>query len=84
MLVALHGTSVIKMFIIFVLNYYIAKCFGGSMLNPLLTWIFNGAVLFANEIYEGYRFASLHPTLALLVCNYEIGFRICLSWLFSG
>ncbi len=63
MLSALHGTSILKIAVILSLNYAIAKACGGSKLGPLLGWVFNGAVLFANEWSEGYRFASIHPSL---------------------
>ncbi|TFY56821.1 hypothetical protein EVJ58_g7407 [Rhodofomes roseus] len=63
MLAGLHGASVLKVLLILTGNYAIAKVTKGSKLNPLLTWIFNGVVLFANERNEGYRFAALHPSL---------------------
>ena len=66
-LFALHGTSVFKLLCIMSANYGIAKYFGGSKLNPLLTWIFNGVVLFTSELYSGYPFGSLHASLGLLV-----------------
>ena len=67
MLVALHGTSVLKIFIILSLNYLIAKTCRGSKVGPAVTWVFNAAVLFLNETQEGYRFASIHPSLQYLV-----------------
>ncbi|EPS93672.1 hypothetical protein FOMPIDRAFT_1033595 [Fomitopsis schrenkii] len=66
MLAGLHGTSILKVFTIVSLNYAIAKYTKGSKLNPLLTWIFNGIILFANEQNEGYRYAVLHPSLEIL------------------
>jgi hypothetical protein len=36
-------------------------------MGPLLTWIFNVLILFANETYGGYRYASFHPSLEVLV-----------------
>lgn len=68
MLAGLHGTSILKVFTIVSLNYAIAKYTKGSKLNPLLTWIFNGIILFANEQNEGYRYAVLHPSLEILAC----------------
>ncbi|KAJ3483605.1 hypothetical protein NLI96_g6202 [Meripilus lineatus] len=65
-LLGLHGTSIIKVFIIISINYSIAKYLGPSKLSPVLTWVFNGAILFANETYSGYKFASIHPSLGLL------------------
>ncbi|KAH9930065.1 MBOAT-domain-containing protein [Fomitopsis serialis] len=66
MLAGLHGTSMFKILLIVSGNYAIAKLAKGSKLNPLLTWVFNAAVLFANEQNEGYRFGALHPSLEYL------------------
>ena len=66
-LLGLHGTSIIKVFIILSINYSIAKYLGPSKLSPILTWVFNGVILFANETYSGYKFAPIHPSLELLV-----------------
>ncbi|KAI8879539.1 putative GUP1-Multimembrane-spanning protein essential for proton symport of glycerol [Backusella circina FSU 941] len=55
--IGLHGTSFIKMMVILTINYWIGKL-GGSF-NPVLTWVFNLIVLFMNEHYEGYKFASI-------------------------
>ncbi|GJE85646.1 MBOAT family protein [Phanerochaete sordida] len=65
-LLALHGTSILKIFGILAINYAISKYLGGSRLNPLLTWLFNGTVLFTSELYSGYHFGSLHATLGAL------------------
>lgn len=66
MLIVLHGTSLIKIVIILSLNYVIAKLCRGSKLGPVLTWIFNAAILFLNETQDGYRFAHVHPSLQYL------------------
>lgn len=63
-LTGLHGTSIFKILFILTANYWIAKTSKGSRVGPLLTWIFNVLILFANETYGGYRYASLHPSLA--------------------
>lgn len=65
-LIGLHGTSTIKILTILTINYYIGKGLRGSRIGPLITWIFNAFILFANERNEGYRFSSLHPSLAAL------------------
>lgn len=67
MLLALHGASILKIFIILTVNYRIAKSCRESKLGPLLTWAFNAAVLLANEIYHGYRFSDILSPLAFLV-----------------
>lgn len=66
-LIGLHGTSTLKIFIILTANYFIGKSFGRSRAGPIITWIANSLILFANERNEGYLFASLHPDLAPLV-----------------
>jgi hypothetical protein len=68
MLIALHGTSVLKIFPILTANYLISKSFRGSKLGPLFSWIFNGVVLVMNDRYGGYRFGRIIPSLAYLVC----------------
>lgn len=68
MLIGLHGTSIIKIFVILGINYAIAKDGRERKWTPLVTWAFNGAVLFMNEWNSGYRFASIHPSFGTLVC----------------
>ncbi|KAF9048876.1 MBOAT, membrane-bound O-acyltransferase family-domain-containing protein [Panaeolus papilionaceus] len=63
-LVALHGTSALKIALILTINFVIAKSCRESLLGPVLTWVFNGFVMFMNEIYRGYKFASISPVLA--------------------
>ncbi|KAF5327589.1 hypothetical protein D9619_004654 [Psilocybe cf. subviscida] len=65
MIVALHGSSSLKILLILALNYLIASKFGGSRVAVLLTWTFNALILFANEIYHGYSFGAI-PGLAVL------------------
>jgi hypothetical protein len=67
MLLVLHGASMLKIAIIMVVNYIIAKACGGWKVGPVLTWVFNGLVLFANEKNAGYLFSSVHPELEFLV-----------------
>lgn len=67
MLIALHGTSTVKLAIILSMNYAIAKSCKGSKLGPLFTWLFNAAVLIANEMNGGYRFSSIHSSMQFLV-----------------
>lgn len=66
-LTGLHGTSIFKIVIILTANYWIAKTSKGSRMGPLLTWVFNVSILFANETHGGYRYASFHPSLEVLV-----------------
>jgi hypothetical protein len=68
MLVALHGTSALKIFAILTGNYLISKSCGGSKSGPICSWIFNTVVLFLNDRYSGYRFGDLVSSLAFLVC----------------
>lgn len=68
LILGLHGSSALKILIILTINYAIAKSCRGSKLGPLLTWVFNGAVLFANDRHSGYQFGQLLPALSFLVC----------------
>ena len=65
-LVALHGISTIKILLIIGVNFIITRCFRGSVLSPVATWIFNVAVLFVNELYQGYHLGSFRAELAEL------------------
>ncbi|KAH8144624.1 uncharacterized protein LAJ45_11392 [Morchella importuna] len=62
-LTALHAFSIIKILVILTGNYLISFFHPTSIANPILTWIFNMAVLFANEYCDGYRFATILPWL---------------------
>ncbi|KAJ7229406.1 MBOAT, membrane-bound O-acyltransferase family-domain-containing protein [Mycena haematopus] len=66
MLIALHGTSALKIFAILTGNYLISKSFGGSKSGPICSWILNVVVLFLNDWYSGYRFGALAPSLVFL------------------
>jgi hypothetical protein len=68
MVAGLHGTSILKILFILTVNYGIAKFTRASAVGPVLTWAFNIAMLFANEIQDGYRFEALHNGLDVLVC----------------
>ncbi|KAJ7266595.1 MBOAT, membrane-bound O-acyltransferase family-domain-containing protein [Mycena rebaudengoi] len=59
MLIALHGTSVLKILPILTAELSHLK-------GPLFSWIFNGAVLVMNDRYGGYRFGRIIPSLAYL------------------
>ncbi|KAF2149895.1 MBOAT-domain-containing protein [Myriangium duriaei CBS 260.36] len=56
--VALHGISAIKVFLILYTNYKIATQLPRSYV-PAATWIFNIGILFANELCHGYPLASV-------------------------
>jgi len=66
MLIALHGTSALKIFVILTGNYLISKSFGGSKSGPICSWIFNVVVIFLNDWYSGYRFGEFASSLAFL------------------
>jgi len=57
-------------FYIFAILLVTAKSRNGSNFGAALTWGFNGAVLFANELNSGYRFGALHATFEPLVRVY--------------
>lgn len=67
MITALHGLSALKILLILWVNYAIGKRFGRTAIGVYATWIFNLAVLFGNEIYDGYSFGDIHVLLSPLV-----------------
>ncbi|TBU27794.1 MBOAT-domain-containing protein [Dichomitus squalens] len=89
MLFSLHGASALKVFAILSANYGIAKTCKGSKAGPILTWMFNALVLYANERNSGHRFEQLHPIFASLDAwqgiypRWYIGFNITMLRLVS-
>lgn len=57
-IIALHGTSAFKILLILYLNYNIAKKLPRKYV-PALTWVFNLAALFANELCRGYMYSDI-------------------------
>lgn len=66
-LVGVHGFNTIKILLILILNYVLAKRLGGTRGLGVVTWAFNVGVLFLNEWYDGYRFGDIHDIAAPLV-----------------
>lgn len=67
--IVLSGTSVIFILAITGGNYLLAKQLGGrgQWVPPVVFWIYNMTVLFANEYYQGYKFGKiLGPSMAWL------------------
>ncbi|KAK7204414.1 MBOAT, membrane-bound O-acyltransferase family-domain-containing protein [Myxozyma melibiosi] len=62
---ALHGVSVLKIVAIYSINYSFTR-YLPSKSGMISTWIFCIAILFLNEMYEGYKFGSLLPVLGVL------------------
>ena len=70
MLLALHGISTFKIYIILGLNYYLAKAPkspGVSRIWPAALIAGNMAILFLNHRYEGYRLGGVHSVFGPLV-----------------
>ncbi|KAG6810550.1 hypothetical protein H0H92_012628 [Tricholoma furcatifolium] len=65
-LFGLHGTSIFKILVILSANYAIARTCKGHMAGPVLTWVFNGVMLFVNDRYNGYRFGEILSSLEVL------------------
>ena len=57
-LLALYGTSSLKVLVILTMNYGLAKRLPQSYV-PLATWTFNIGILFANEMFKGYPYARI-------------------------
>ncbi|KAJ7680007.1 MBOAT, membrane-bound O-acyltransferase family-domain-containing protein [Mycena rosella] len=89
MLIALHGSSALKILPILTINYLISKSWGGSRFGPLMSWIFNVSILFLNDRYSGYNFRDIAPSLSHLDTfkglypRWHIGFNITMLRLVS-
>ncbi|KAI1821021.1 MBOAT, membrane-bound O-acyltransferase family-domain-containing protein [Xylaria intraflava] len=57
-LLALHGVSAFKILVILHLNYQVATALPRKLV-PVVTWVFNIGILFANELCNGYKFRSI-------------------------
>ena len=55
---ALHGFSAIKVLLILYINYNLATRLKRNYV-PILTWVFNIGILFANEFGRGYPFSTI-------------------------
>ncbi|KAJ1949253.1 glycerol transporter [Linderina pennispora] len=64
--VVLSGTSVVFILGLALGNYVLAKRLGGKRWAPVVFWMYNLAVLFMNEHYDGYEFGRISPALAWL------------------
>lgn len=86
---SLHGLSFIKIVVILCINYSIGKGLGQHQMQPLVTWVFNIIVLFSNEIFQGYQFGALHPSMIVLdqvsgvVPRWEVHFNFTMLRLIS-
>jgi len=63
---ALNGFSVLKIIFILFINFKIGTSLPRNAV-PAATWVFNIAILFANELAQGYRFSALGEALAPLL-----------------
>ncbi|KAI1870679.1 uncharacterized protein JN550_004825 [Neoarthrinium moseri] len=57
-LLALHGISAFKILAILYINYQIATTVPRKSI-PIATWAFNIGILFANDIFKGYRLENI-------------------------
>ena len=57
-LLALHGFSSLKILLIIYVNYVLATKLNHAFV-PAVTWLFNISILFANELGQGYPYATI-------------------------
>ncbi|KAF9165643.1 glycerol transporter [Actinomortierella ambigua] len=65
----MYGNSILKILAITSVNYAIAKVGGSAPWVPIVTWVYNIAILFLNELYKGYNFSDFHESLSWLDNN---------------
>eukprot|EP00771_Trimastix_marina_P003246 gnl/Trimastix_PCT/4471.p1 GENE.gnl/Trimastix_PCT/4471~~gnl/Trimastix_PCT/4471.p1 ORF type:complete len:578 (-),score=49.85 gnl/Trimastix_PCT/4471:70-1803(-) len=58
-LVPFHGSTLIFVWGVALISYLIAKIFKKHWLNPILSWIFLSAVLFASDYWSGFEFRAI-------------------------
>ena len=57
-LFVLHGFSALKVFLILYVNYFLAIALPRRYM-PVVSWVFNIAILFTNELYHGYQYSDV-------------------------
>lgn len=62
-LIGIHGLNVVKICILLWINFQISRIQNAKTAYAL-TWVIGIAMLFANELTEGYPLRYLHPSLA--------------------
>ena len=65
--VALHGTNALKLGLVLLINYTIARSFGGTRVAPVLIWTFNIGTLAAVHWNDGFPWRDLSWQLGWLV-----------------
>ncbi|KAH0843761.1 Glycerol uptake protein 1 [Fonsecaea pedrosoi] len=61
-ILALNGSSIFKILLILFINFKIATALPRDAI-PVATWVFNIAILFANELAQGYRYSVMAEAL---------------------
>jgi hypothetical protein len=64
---ALHGTNALKLGLVLLINYTIARSFGGTRVAPVLIWTFNIGTLAAVHWNDGFPWRDLSWQLGWLV-----------------
>ena len=67
-LIALHGISAVKVLLILYINFTLATQTPRAYV-PVVTWVFNISILFANELCKGYPLRRLADVLAWSTSN---------------
>ncbi|EXJ89341.1 hypothetical protein A1O3_02408 [Capronia epimyces CBS 606.96] len=62
----LNGFSTFKILLILYINFKIGTLLSRNLISAA-TWIFNIAILFANELTEGYRFSALGEAISPII-----------------
>lgn len=67
-LIALHGFSALKVFLILYLNYALATTVPRKAI-PITSWFFNIGILFANELNSGYPYSRIAQFVSFSTFN---------------
>lgn len=86
---ALHGTNSLKLLLILVTNYALAKTLGGRRIAPGVAFTFNIGTLFAVHWNDGFEYSKISPALEFLEAfkgllpRWQINFNITMLRLVS-
>ncbi|PWN97902.1 putative GUP1-Multimembrane-spanning protein essential for proton symport of glycerol [Tilletiopsis washingtonensis] len=87
--IALHGTNALKLGLVLLINYTIARSFGGTRVAPVLIWTFNIGTLAAVHWNDGFPWRDLSWQLGWLddypglLPRWQINFNISMLRLVS-
>jgi hypothetical protein len=66
-IIALFGSSALKLLIIYTIHYFVVDYCDQSVFGPMFSWVYGLSLLFLNHYYNGYSFGMISNSLSWLV-----------------